>query len=166
MFCPRCGYRMEGRERVLLGGVVSSEFGCVRCNRTFLTNTPRVKTMNHRFKLGESVLTWKEALECPVVSVAEAKRRRDAWIGKRMRRRCIPRFCPKCGMLLGCVREWHEQGGSRNVYGCPSRDCNAAYVQPDKCFMRLEEISADWAMYRWHTIHQNKRLRKARARMK
>lgn len=105
--------------------------------------------MDYRFKLGESVLTWEEALKCPIVSVAEAKRRVDAWTGKRMRQRCVPRFCPKCGALLEPLRERLEKGRPRTVYGCPSRhSCGVVYIQPDKYFMRLTEVHDSWEKYK------------------
>ncbi|MDO8584540.1 MAG: hypothetical protein Q7R85_00255 [bacterium] len=155
---------MESRERVFLGGVVFSEFGCVRCNRAFLTNTPRVKTMDDRFKLGESMCTWKETLKSPVMPLGEAKRRRDVWTGKRMRRRCVPRFCPKCGALLEMLRECYERGRPRAVYGCPSRrSCGMIYVQPAKYFMELSEVGRDWTEYKRWCIRKNRQLCREKA---
>lgn len=159
MFCPRCGYRMESKEHVFGNGSVLSPFGCVRCNRTFLTCAPPVKMMDYRFKLGEGVLTWKEARKNPIMTVDEAKRRRDAWLGKRMRRRCVPRFCPQYGALLESLRERLEKGRPRTVYGCPSRrSCGLVYVQPEKHFMQLAEVGRDWAEYKRACVRQNRRL--------
>lgn len=161
MFCPRCGHSMEGRQEIFNGGTLFFTFGCVRCNRTFHTAMPRVKTMDYRFKLGESVQSWKETRKCPVISVEEVKRRRNEWKGKRMRRRCVPRFCPKCSALLEPLREHLEKGRPRTVYGCPSsRNCGAVYVQPEKYFIQLAEVSRNWVEYKRVCVRQNRRLRR------
>lgn len=165
MFCPRCGLLMQERRRVFRLGSVLFTYGCVKCNRTFLTAAPSRKTMDNRFKLGESVYAWTETLNDPVVPLAEAKRRRDAWGGKRIRRRCVPRFCPKCGALLQPLRERLEKGRPRTVYGCPSRGCNTAYIQPGKYFMELAEVSADWVAYRRCVVRQNRRLNRTKRRV-